>query len=151
MLSTDSTLSEKSKKFSSPSPLLEQIRATLRTKHYSPRTERTYIYWVKRYIYFHDKRHPNTLGSKDIERFLTHLALRERVAASTQNQAFCALLFLYRFVLHIELDEGIKALRARRPEHLPVVLTQEEVFRIIDRRSCSMAAVCASMSVCLSG
>lgn len=133
MLSTDSTLSEKSKKFSSPSPLLEQIRATLRTKHYSPRTERTYIYWVKRYIYFHDKRHPNTLGSKDIERFLTHLALRERVAASTQNQAFCALLFLYRFVLHIELDEGMKALRARRPEHLPVVLTQEEVFRIIDR------------------
>lgn len=112
--------------------LLDQVRSVLRTRHYAGRTEKTYIYWIKRYVYFHGKRHPDTLGCRDIETFLTHLAVKDRVAATTQNQALCALLFLYREVLNIELDGRIEALRARRPKRLPVVLTHEEVFRIID-------------------
>ena len=108
------------------------MRIAIRTKQYSYRTEETYVYWVKRYVVFHGKRHPKELGAHDIEQFLTHLAVEGKVAASTQNQAFFALLFLYRTVLHIELEERINALRAKTPHHLPVVLAREEVFRILN-------------------
>jgi len=98
---------------SSPKPkkLLDQLRDAIRIKHYAYSTEKTYTHWAKRYILFHNKRHPAAMGAQEIEAFLTHLAQVENVAASTQNQAFNALLFLYRNVLHIELDVPINALR----------------------------------------
>lgn len=85
--------------------LLDQYRDALRVKHYSPRTEDTYLLWVKNYILFHNKRHPKEMGVPEIEQFLCHLASDKTVSASTQNQAFSAILFLYRHILHIELDE----------------------------------------------
>jgi integron integrase len=118
--------------FTSSPRLLDQVRHLLRTKHYAYRTEETYVYWIKRYIRFHGKRHPRELGSREVEGFLTHLAVHERVAASTQNQAFAAILFLYHQVLRIKLNDRINALRAKRPQRIPVVLAQEEIFRILN-------------------
>lgn len=112
------------------SPLLNLVCTVMRTRHYSSSTERSYVAWIKRYIVFHGKRHPKEMGCREIEQFLTYLAIKERVSAVTQNQAFAALLFLYRKVLQIELDGKIQALRARRPHRNPVILTQDEVFRI---------------------
>ena len=86
-----------------PRKLLEQVSDLLRVKHYSYRTEQTYIQWIRRYILFHNKTHPKDMGSSEIEAFLTHLAVQEQVAASTQNQALSAILFLYREVLRQEL------------------------------------------------
>ena len=120
----------------SPPPkkkLLDQVRDTCRLKHYSRRTEDAYVDWIKRYILFHLKRHPNDMGIKEIEQFLTHLAVDLNVAASTQNQAYSAILFLYRYVLHIDLPETINAVRAKKPKRLPVVLTREEVRCVIDQ------------------
>ena len=108
------------------SKLLDQVREVARLKHYSFRTEETYIQWIKRFIFFHDKRHPREMGSREIESFLTDLAVKGKVAASTQNQAFSALLFLYQQVLHQE-PGSINAARANRPIRLPVVLTKEQV------------------------
>jgi integron integrase len=114
-----------------PKKLLDQVRDVIRRKHYSIRTEETYVRWIKRYILFHDKRHPKDMGSFEIETFLTHLAVDENVAASTQNQAFNALLFLYREVLHQELEGDVNAIRAKRPKRLPTVLTREEARSVI--------------------
>ena len=115
-----------------PKKLLVQARDIMRRKHYSPKTEQNYIYWMKRYIFFHHKRHPLDMGVKEIEAFLTHLAVREKVAASTQNQAFNAILFLYRRVLGVSLeDKNISAIRATRKKNIPVVLTREEVIRLL--------------------
>jgi integrase len=100
----------------------------MRFKHYSLRTERTYQEWIKRYIFFHTKRHPREMGAFEVERFLSDLATARKVAASTQNQAFNALLFLYREVLHQELGELGQVERAKRPERLPVVLTRDRVI-----------------------
>jgi integron integrase len=111
--------------------LLEQVSEVMRFKHYSLRTERTYQEWIKRYIFFHGKRHPREMGAFEVERFLSDLATRCKVAASTQNQAFNALLFLYREVLHQELGELGQVERAKRPERLPVVLTRGEVDRLL--------------------
>lgn len=111
--------------------LLDQTRAILRTFHYSIRTEESYIQWIKRYIFFHKKRHPKDMGEKEIRMFLTHLATEKHVAASTQNQALSALLFLYKHVLNIELDWIDGVVRAKRPKRLPVVLTRDEVNRIL--------------------
>jgi len=112
--------------------LLTQVREALRTRHYSYRTEKSYIQWIRRYILFHHKRHPREMGLPEIESFLTHLAVEEHVAASTQNQALSALLFLYREVLHIEIPESaLHIVRARKPKRLPVVLTRSEVQRIL--------------------
>ena len=86
-----------------PPKLLDQVRGKLRVKHYSIRTEDTYLHWIKRYIYFHGKRHPKELGAPDIEAFLTHLAVVGKVAAATQNLAKSSILFLYREVLEIKL------------------------------------------------
>jgi integron integrase len=111
-----------------PKPrLLDQVRDTLRTLHYSIRTEDAYLMWIKKFILFHDKRHPLVMGEAEVEQFLTHLAVERNVAASTQNQAFCALLFLYKVVLERPLEKIEDVVRAKRPERLPVVLTREEV------------------------
>jgi len=112
--------------------LLDQLSDALRTLHYSYRTEQAYIDWVRRYILFHQKRHPNTMGEDEIRTFITHLATERHVAASTQNQALSAILFLYREVLHKELD-SILLSGAKRPERLPTVLTRDEVVSILSQ------------------
>ena len=113
-----------------PKKLLDQVRDAIHLKHYSIRTEEAYVNWVKRYIYFHGLRHPAEMGAAEVEAFLTHLAVQENVAASTQNQALSALLFLYRQVLHQGLGP-LDALRAKRPKRLPTVLTKEETLHLI--------------------
>ncbi len=113
-----------------PKKLLEQVMDTIRLKHYSDRTGETYVQWIKRFILFHDKRHPNTLGAAEVEAYLTYLATEQNLSASSQNQALSALLFLYREVLKIDLPLNTQAMRANKPKRLPVVLTREEVQRI---------------------
>jgi integron integrase len=118
-----------------PKKLIEQVRDAIRLKHYSYQTEKTYVYWIKRYIFFHNKRHPKDMGGKEIEAFLTDLAVNQKVAASTQNQALHALLFLYKEVLRQELDLKVDAVRAKKTKYLPTVLTKEEVVAIIQQLS----------------
>lgn len=113
--------------------LLDQVRGKIRLKHYSIRTEQAYADWIKRFILFFDKRHPRELGAADVEKFLTHLAVEGKVAASTQNQAKSALLFLYREVLEIELPWLDNVERAKAPKRLPVVLTRQEVQAVLSR------------------
>ncbi len=115
--------------------LLDVVREVIRRKHYSIRTEEAYVNWIRRFILFHNKRHPKEMGAQEVEAFLTHLAVEEHVAASTQNQALAALLFLYREVLGRELDAPIQALRAKESQHLPAVLTKDEVRRVIAQLS----------------
>lgn len=113
--------------------LLDQVRGKIRFKHYSIKTEQSYVGWIKRYIVFHQKQHPKEMGKVEIEQFLTHLAVERKVSPTTQNQAFSALLFLYKEVLQIDIkDWNIQALRAQERKHIPVVLTKEEVEQIID-------------------
>jgi integron integrase len=112
--------------------LLDQLREALRIKHYSYRTEQAYVDWVRRFILFHNKRHPAEMGAPEIQSFLAHLAQDRNVSASTQNQALSAILFLYRQVLHQEI-EPILLSSAKRPERLPSVLTREEVLRLISQ------------------
>jgi integron integrase len=114
-----------------PRKLLDQVRDVIRLKHYSYRTEETYVQWIRRYILFHNKRHPKDMGVPEIEAFLTHLAVVGQVAANTQNQALNAIVFLYRHVLQQDLGSRIDAIRAKRPQYLPVVLTPEEAHAII--------------------
>jgi len=116
-----------------PPRLLDQVREAIRLRHYSIRTEQAYTDWIKRFILFHGKRHPREMGAAEVERFLTHLAVEGRVAASTQNQALSALLFLYREVLKVDLPWLGEMTRAKRPGRLPVVLTVEEVRRVLAR------------------
>lgn len=110
-----------------PRKLLDQVRHALRVRHYSYRTEQAYVGWTRRFIIFHRKRHPAQMGQPEIERFLTGLAVDQRVAASTQNQALAALLFLYREVLRCEVGWLETLVRAKRPQRVPVVLTRGEV------------------------
>jgi integron integrase len=111
--------------------LLDRVRGAIRLKHYSLRTEQTYVDWIKRFIVFHGKQHPDTMGAEEIRQFLTHLAVERDVAAATQNQAFSALLFLYRVVLNRELPwiDGIE--RPKRPARVPVVLTPDEARTVL--------------------
>jgi len=115
--------------------LLELFREAMRVRHYSNRTEDTYCAWVKRYVHFHNMRHPKEMGEQEINAFLTHLAVAEKVSASTQNQALSALLFLYRNVIGKEVGDLGHVIRARKPIHLPVVLTREEVKALLDQLS----------------
>ncbi len=112
--------------------LLEQTRQVLRTFHYSVRTEENYIQWIRRFIFFHNKRHPKDMGEKEVRAFLTHLAVDKHVAASTQNQALSAILFLYKRVLGMKLDWIDDVVRAKRPKKLPVVLSKDETMKILD-------------------
>ena len=113
------------------SPLLDQVRTTARLRHLSLRTEESYLHTIKRYILFHGKRHPRELEAEHIRAYLAHLAVEEKVAASTQNAALCALLFLYRSVLKINMPfvEGIE--RAQRPATVPTVFSRDEVARLL--------------------
>ncbi len=111
--------------------LLDQVREAIRLKHYSIRTEQAYVDWIKRYIYFHEKKHPADLDENHITSFLTYLAVQKKVASSTQNQALCALVFLYREVIKKELSQFENLVFAKRPTKLPVVFTRDEVRSIL--------------------
>jgi site-specific recombinase XerD len=111
--------------------LLDQVRDAIRRRHYSPRTEETYVHWVRRFIYFHDKRHPRELGAAEVTAFLNHLARDRDVAAATQNQALSALVFLYKEVLVRPLPWLDTLERAKRPARLPSVLTVGEVGALL--------------------
>ena len=111
--------------------LMDEMREALRSRHYSPRTEKAYCLWVKRYIHFHHDRHPAEMTEPEINEYLTHLAVDEKVAASTQNQALSAILFLYRHVIYYELGDLGDVARAKTPKRLPVVLTREEVRSVL--------------------
>ncbi len=113
--------------------LLEQVRIALRSRHYSRRTEATYVNWIKRFIFYHNKRHPKEMAETEVNQFLTYLAVKEKVSASTQNQALSALLFLYRYVMEHPLGELGSVIRARPSKRLPVVLTREEVKAVLNR------------------
>ncbi|GAK60034.1 integron integrase [Candidatus Vecturithrix granuli] len=113
--------------------LLEQVSDLLRALEYAKRTEETYLQWIRRFILFHEKRHPQDMGVAEVRAFLTHLAVNDGVAASTQNQALSALSFLYREALQMEeTAEHLSRLYAKRPQHLPNILSKDEVRRILD-------------------
>jgi len=117
---------------SQPPKLLDQVQELLRIKHYALRTEEAYVDWIRRFILFHNKRHPRDMGTPEIRAFLAHLATEGNVAASTQNQALAAILFLYRELLHQELDPlDLDAIRAQKPKRLPTVLTRTEVQKVL--------------------
>lgn len=114
------------------SKLLDNVRAVMRTRHYSYETEKRYIYWIRQFIFFHNVRHPVEMGAPEIEAFLSHLAVEKTVSASTQNQALAAILFLYREVLSVELPWLDNFTPAKKLGRVPVVLTKEEVKLILD-------------------
>ncbi|MFT5461063.1 MAG: integron integrase [Myxococcota bacterium] len=118
-----------------PLPLLEQVRRAIRVRQYSPRTEEAYVSWIRRFILYHGKRHPREMGHAECTAFLSHLATDRQVAASTQNQALAALLFLYRHVLGAELPWLNDLVRPKKRKRLPVVLTRDEVARVIGKLS----------------
>ena len=121
--------------YNRPKRLLDQVREVMRVKHYSIRTERAYIGWIKKFILFHGKRHPREMGEPEVEAFLTWLATEGNVAKSTQNQAFNALIFLYREVLQAPLEGRINAVRPGKKQRLPVVLSKEETLRLLNAMS----------------
>ncbi|HSP13748.1 MAG TPA: integron integrase [Thermoanaerobaculia bacterium] len=132
---------------SDPPKLLDRVRAAIRARHYSPRTEEAYVMWIKRYIFFHSKRHPASMGAEEVNAFLSSLAVDRKVSAATQNQALSALIFLYREVLQDPLPWLDEIVRAQRPLHLPVVLTVDEVRMVIDQ----MEGVCRLVGQLLYG
>ena len=113
------------------SRLLDQVRAEICLRHYSLRTEQVYTHWIRRYILSHDKRHPSTMGEREITAFLTDLAVNRYVSASTQNQALSAILFLYRNVFHMQLEWLDDLVRAKRSQRLPVILSRDELRRLL--------------------
>jgi len=113
--------------------LLDIVRDKIRFKHYSYSTERTYVHWIKQYIFFHNKKHPVKMGKREIEEYLTFLATKKNVSPSTQNQAFNAILFLYKEILGCDTKEwNIQALRAQERKHIPVVLTKDEIQKVLE-------------------
>lgn len=114
-----------------PPKLLDRLRIHLRTRHYSIRTEEAYVDWARRFILFHDKRHPQDMGAAEVQAFLSHLAVDRQVSASTQNQAKAALLYLYKQVLQVDLPWLDEVVQAKRPRRLPVVLTPGEVRELL--------------------
>ena len=122
--------------------LLQQLRLALRVHHYSPRTEQAYVGWVRRYVRFHGLRHPGELGRDEIRQFLTALADRAQLSASSQTQALSALIFLYREVLNVDPGAIGDIVRAKQPARLPVVLTRDEVRALLDRLQGIPRVVC---------
>jgi integron integrase len=113
--------------------LLEQVQDLLRIMEYAKRTEEAYIHWIRRFILFHNKRHPCEMGVAEVKAFLTHLAVKNRVAASTQNQALSAVNFLYRYILrNDEVVEQLSRLYVKPPQHLPTILARTEVYKLLD-------------------
>ncbi len=130
------------------SKLLDQVRYKIRRLNYSYSTEKAYLSWIKRFILFHDKRHPREMGEVEIESFLTYLAVQRNVAPSTQNQALAALLFLYQEVLHLPLDEDILPVPAKRSKRLPVVLSRREVRALLAELSGVHLLICQLLYGC---
>jgi integron integrase len=128
-----------------PPRLLDRVRADLRSRHYSPRTEKTYVAWIRRFILFHSKRHPETMSGADVGDFLSHLANHCKVSAGTQNQALAALLFLFQRVLGRRLEWKGNLVYAKRPVHVPVVLGRDEVRDILAHVHGLVWLVCALM------
>ena len=126
-----------------PPRLLDRVREAVRARHYSRRTEKAYVAWIRRYILFHGKRHPSEMGAAEVTQYLSALAVHGNVAASSQNQALSALLFLYRAVLEQDLPWLDDVVRAKRPARLPVVLTRDEVRAVIRqlRGTCQLMAI----------
>ncbi len=123
------------KTFTTQKPkLLDQVRRALRTKHYSKRTEEAYVHWIRKYILYHNKRHPKDMGEKEINQFLTHLAVDQHVAASTQNQALCAIVFLYKHVFKKDVGD-LEFTWAKMPKRLPTVFTRKEVKSVLEQLS----------------
>lgn len=114
-----------------PPKLLDQVRWKARLKHYSYRTEETYVAWIRKYIFFHKLRHPKDMGTKEIESFLTHLAVNKKVSSSTQNQALNAIAFLYKQILKQDMGFLQNVVRAKKPKRIPVVMSRDEVQKII--------------------
>jgi integron integrase len=112
--------------------LLDQVRSVLRVKHYSYRTEQSYIHWIKHYIYFNNKTHPKDMGAPEISKFLTYLAVKEKVSSSTQNQALCALVFLYKQVFGLDMGEFPEIHWAKKPKKIPVVFSKSEVKEVLE-------------------
>lgn len=115
-----------------PPKLLEQVRQKIRFLHYSRKTEQSYLHWIRRFILFHNKRHPKEMRGEEVARFLNYLANTENVAASTQNQALAAIVFLYKHIIDIDISKIPEFQYARKPKRLPVVLTQNEVKRVFE-------------------
>ncbi len=115
--------------------LLDQMRDALRARHYSPRTEETYLSWVARFIRFHKMRHPKDMGEAEINEFLTYLAVDKKVSSSTQTQALSAVLFLYRYVFGLDMGDLGDIVRARKPHHIPVVMTRAETQAVLSKMS----------------
>jgi integron integrase len=122
--------------------LLDRVREAIRTRHYSPRTEQAYVHWIRRFIFFHKLRHPAEMGKPELNAFLSHLAVREHVSASTQTQALSALVFLYRQVLERDIDMLEGVVRAKRPDRVPVVLTRAEVRQLFAHLDDVVLLVC---------
>lgn len=118
----------------------------MRTKHYSIQTEKTYLLWIKRFIIFNHKRHPEALGEQEVTDFLTYLAVKRRVTSSTQNLALCAIVFMYKHVFERELTLLPDSIRARAPKRVPTVLSHEEALNIISPSRCFTGVVCAKQS-----
>ena len=128
-----------------PKPkLLDQVRQAIQARHYSRRTEQAYVGWIKRFVFFHGKRHPAEMAEAEINTFLTYLAVKGKVSSSTQNQALSALLFLYRYVIGKEVGDLGEVIRARKARHLPVVLTRDEV-KIVFRQMTGDTHLMASL------
>jgi len=127
--------------------LLDQVRDSIRKRHYSIRTEEAYINWIKQFILFHGKRHPSEMGEKEIAAFISYLATGRKVAASTQNQALNAIVYLYKHVLRIEIGDLGQMERAKKPVKLPVVMSKDEVKRVL----AAMSGICQLMAKLLYG
>ncbi len=115
--------------------LLEQVRTELRVNHYSKKTEEAYLGWIKRFILFHNKRHPNEMGKEEIQKFINHLSVEQNVSSSTQNQALQAILYLYKNVLKKEVGWLDVIKHATRIKHLPVVFSKKEIIKIFEHLS----------------
>jgi len=115
--------------------LMDRLRTMIRLKHYSLKTEKSYCYWVRQYIFFHNKKHPKDMAEDEIRDFLNYLAVDKQVASSTQNQALCAIIFLYREVLQINIEDIGKIIWAKKAKRLPVVFSKNEVQRILQNMS----------------
>lgn len=115
--------------------LLDQVRITLRTNHYSRKTEESYVNWIKRFVLFNNKRHPNELSEGEIKKYLEHLAVKQHVSSSTQNQALCAIIFLYKKVLKKKLGDFGELIWAKKSKRLPVILAPEEIKKLLAQLS----------------
>jgi len=116
-----------------PKKLLDQMRAAIRLKHYSYRAEESYVDWARRFILFHNKRHPKDMSAEEIQAFITYLAIQRQLSASTQNQALSAIIFLYRHVLQMDIALPSDIFRAEKSETLSVVLTHQEAMSVINK------------------